>query len=237
MIHYLLFVKRTGGCYNVAAMAQTVLIISSHKDIRSILKKHLIAQKHDVHVVSSSTTVHKYLRRTVPDVVILDSPLEGISARIFVREIKKTAPDTPIIVLQDEKARKFSTGDESLLTKPLDMELFSATVLTKLSQKKTRETSFQVADLIIDIKKQAAHRSGEPLILTPQEFKLLAYLMQSAGKVVTRQKILSRIWLYSTEVETRVVDVYIGYLRKKIDGPGKQKLLYSIRGLGYMIKA
>ena len=72
--------------------------------------------------------------------------------------------------------------------------------------------------------------------LTPQEFKLLQYLMHNKGRILTREMILNRIWLYSSDVETRVVDVYMGYLRKKVDSGHTKKLLHSVRGFGYVIK-
>jgi len=79
-------------------------------------------------------------------------------------------------------------------------------------------------------------RNSKQIQLTPQEFKLLQYLMSNKGRILTREMILSRIWLYSSDVETRVVDVYMGYLRKKIDSDTDKKLLHSVRGFGYVIK-
>jgi DNA-binding response OmpR family regulator len=79
-------------------------------------------------------------------------------------------------------------------------------------------------------------RHGKSIQLTPLEFKLLQYFMSNQGKILTREMILSRIWMYSSDVKTRVVDVYMGYLRKKIDGGFPKKLLHSIRGYGYVIK-
>jgi DNA-binding response OmpR family regulator len=79
-------------------------------------------------------------------------------------------------------------------------------------------------------------RADKKIQLTPQEFKLLEYLMANKGRILTREMILKKIWLYSTDVETRVVDVYIGYLRKKIDGAFSRKLIHSVRGFGYVIK-
>lgn len=94
----------------------------------------------------------------------------------------------------------------------------------------------KVADLELDPEKFEVRRADQLTTLTPKEFRLLEYLMRNKGVILTRQMILNRIWLYSPDVESRVVDVYIGYLRKKIDSGFKKKLLYSIRGFGYTIR-
>ena len=79
-------------------------------------------------------------------------------------------------------------------------------------------------------------RGGKQIKLTPKEFRLLEYLMLNKGIVLSREMILNRIWSYSPDIETRVVDVYVGYLRKKIDGESSMKLIHSVRGFGYMLK-
>ena len=94
----------------------------------------------------------------------------------------------------------------------------------------------KIADLELHSKKFQVKRHGKLIQLTPQEFKLLQYLMSNKGKIITREIMLSRIWLYSTDIKTRVVDVYIGYLRKKVDTGFSKRLLHSVRGFGYMIK-
>ncbi|MDO8452460.1 MAG: winged helix-turn-helix domain-containing protein [bacterium] len=94
----------------------------------------------------------------------------------------------------------------------------------------------EVGDLLLDNKTLEVKRGDREIQLTPQEFKLLQYLMSNRGRILTRDMILNRVWLYSPDIESRVVDVYMGYLRKKIDSNAKNKLLRSVRGFGYMIK-
>ncbi len=91
-------------------------------------------------------------------------------------------------------------------------------------------------DLSIDLKTKKVERAGKIIQLTPKEFELLLYLMQNKEKVSSRRDILKKIWQYSPDIDSRVTDVYIGYLRKKIDTKGKKKLIHSVRGLGYSIK-
>jgi DNA-binding response OmpR family regulator len=94
----------------------------------------------------------------------------------------------------------------------------------------------KVRDLILDIKTKKVKRAEKIINLTPKEYELLLVLLNNSGKVLSRKDLLNKVWLYSTEIESRVVDVYIGYLRKKIDFKGKKKLIHSIRGFGYSIK-
>lgn len=90
--------------------------------------------------------------------------------------------------------------------------------------------------LTLDPKKRQAIRNGKKINLSPKEFKLLSYLIEHKNKIVDRQKLLKYIWQYAPDVETRVVDVYVGYLRRKIDEDFSKKLIYSVRGSGYIFK-
>ena len=103
-----------------------------------------------------------------------------------------------------------------------------------VSEKK--EAILQVADLQLNPQTREIHRAGKLIPLSSREYKLLQYLMQHKGTIITRDTILSHIWGYSQDIQTRVIDVYIGYLRKKIDEGVNKKLIHSIRGFGYMIK-
>jgi DNA-binding response OmpR family regulator len=109
-------------------------------------------------------------------------------------------------------------------------------IATPKPQQIQNTTIFVVADLTLNTKKMEVTRNGEYIQLTQQEFKLLHFLLMHQGQVISRKIILSKIWHYSEDIETRVIDVYIGYLRKKIDAPFNKKLIHSIRKCGYMIK-
>ena len=123
------------------------------------------------------------------------------------------------------------------MTKPFVADEFLARIKARLRRKDGgAESVLQVADLTLNSKTLEVTRSGKMIQLTPQEFKLLQYLMNNKGRILTREMILNRIWLYSSDIETRVVDVYMGYLRKKIDSDFEKKLLHSVRGFGYVIK-
>jgi two-component system OmpR family response regulator len=123
------------------------------------------------------------------------------------------------------------------MTKPFVADEFLARINARLRRQGGGESKLVIADLELDKKSLEVRRGGKLITLTPQELKLLQYLMNNKGRILTREMILNRIWLYSPDIETRVVDVYMGYLRKKIDAGHKKKLLHSVRGFGYMIKS
>lgn len=157
-------------------------------------------------------------------------------------EIKKNYPTLPVIILSaknavSDKVKSLKIGADDYVSKPFDLEELLARIQARLRTTGVdNEKILQVSDLVLNPKTLEVKRGKRLIQLTPQEFKLLQYLMLNTGIVLSREMILNRIWLYSPDVETRVVDVYMGYLRKKIDTGHGHKLLHSIRGFGYTIK-
>jgi DNA-binding response OmpR family regulator len=157
-------------------------------------------------------------------------------------EAKKMYPDVPIIIL----TAKDSTADvvrgledlgaDDYIAKPFETEELLARIKARLRKGGNNSSRLEIADLILDTKTLEVKRGDKKIELTPQEFKLLEYLMSNKGKVMTRDAILNRVWLYSPDIETRVVDVYVGYLRKKIDEGFDKPLIHSVRGFGYVVK-
>ena len=117
------------------------------------------------------------------------------------------------------------------------MDELLARVKARLSSSGSDNNVLKVADLELNNASKEVKRGGRLISLTPKEFELLHYLMSNTGRVLSREMILNKVWLYSPEIESRAVDVYIGYLRRKIDSGRKKKLIKSIRGFGYTVKA
>jgi len=106
----------------------------------------------------------------------------------------------------------------------------------ELTSPKKGETKITIADLVIDLDKFSVSRNGKEINLSPREFSLLKFLARNKGKVLSRDVILNRVWNYPIDVQSRAVDVYIGYLRNKIDQGFEKRLIHTVRGFGYMIK-
>lgn len=216
-----------------------ILIIEDDPTILECIRDFLLDKNYLVDVATDGAQALNILKRTPPDLVILDLGLPKLTGESVCIEAKKQYPDLPIIIVTaknhtTEVVHGFQLGADDYIAKPFELEELLARVKAKL--KNTEQEILQVSDLQLNTKSLDVARNGKSIVLSPHEFKLLQYLMMNKGTVLTREMILNRIWQYSYDIDSRVVDVYIGYLRKKIDAGHKKKLINSIRGFGYVIK-
>lgn len=222
-------------------MTPYILVIEDDKDFQAYLKDVLSENGYNVKVASKGIIGLNLINQLEPDLVILDLNLPDMGGEGVCIEIKKKHPDLQIIMLTgrntlSDKIEGLKMGADDYITKPFIAEEFLARVTARLRNKTKGQTKMVVDDLEVDSKKFQVKRSDKIINLTPQEFRLLEYLINNRDVVLTREMILNRIWIYSPDIESRVVDVYIGYLRKKIDSGFKKKLIHSIRGFGYTIR-
>ncbi|MEN9328159.1 MAG: hypothetical protein RI947_967 [Candidatus Parcubacteria bacterium] len=222
-------------------MLKSILVIEDDDGIQQFLKELLIEEGYSVQIAADGITALNVLKKATPDLVILDLGLPNISGETVCMEIRKTYPELPVIILTAKDSvtdivHGLNIGADDYMTKPFVGEELLARVQARLRDRGESTTVLKVSDLELNDKTLEVKRAGNIIKLTPQEFKLLQYLMHNKGRILTRDMILNRIWPSSFEIETRVVDVYMGYLRKKIDEGQTKKLLHSIRGFGYTIK-
>lgn len=223
-------------------MIPNILVVDDDKGIQEYLKEILVENGYSVRTASNGINALKSVNKSQPDLIVLDLNLPDMSGEGVCIEIRKKYPHLPIIMLTakddiKDKVKGLKTGADDYITKPFIADEFIARVNARLrSRVIEKESKLKVADLELDSKNFQVTRGGKIINLTPQEFRLLEYLMLNKGVVLTREMILGRIWLYSPDVESRVVDVYMGYLRKKIDKGYEKKLIHSVRGFGYTIK-
>ncbi len=222
-------------------MVQTVLIVEDDKGLQKYLKELLLDNGFSVKTATDGIQALEMLKKAQPDIIILDLGLPNMSGEAVCLEVRKKYPELPIVILTAKDAisdivQGLNIGADDYITKPFVADELLARIRARLRRTDTTEHILRIADLELNSKTLEVTRAGKPIQLTPQEFKLLQYLMSNKGRILTREMILNRIWLYSSDVETRVVDVYMGYLRKKIDNGNSKKLLHSVRGFGYVIK-
>ncbi|CAN5195650.1 response regulator transcription factor [soil metagenome] len=222
-------------------MTHTVLVVEDDKGLQKYLKELLLDNGYNVHVAGDGIAALEYLKKSEPDIVVLDLGLPNMSGEAVCTEIRKKYSELPVVILTAKDAvsdivEGLNLGADDYITKPFVADEFLARLNARLRKQGATDTILKIADLEINNKTLEVTRGGERIQLTPQEFKLLQYLMTNKGRILTREMILNRIWLYSSEVETRVVDVYMGYLRKKVDSGFTKKLLHSVRGFGYVIR-
>ncbi len=177
------------------------------------------------------------------DMILLDLMLPGLTGIEICRRVRKTS-NVPIIMLtaKDEvidKVAGLDSGADDYLTKPFAIEELLARMRVAFKHcedKMSKKVLLQVQDLEIDTEKRLVTVSGEVVELTKKEYELLLYLVQNKNIVLTREQILNEVWGYSYIGETNVVDVYVRYLRAKIDEAFQKKFIHTIRGVGYYVK-
>src|SRR3989338_5251496 len=222
-------------------MTSTILIVEDDSGLQKYLKELLLDNGFSAQSASDGIQALNSISKSEPDLVILDLGLPNMSGEAVCMEIRKKYPDLPVIILTAKDAvsdivQGLNLGADDYMTKPFVADELLARVKARLRSKGIQDTKLKVGDLELDNKTLEVKRKEKNIQLTPQEFKLLQYLMSNKGRILTREMILNRVWLYSPDIETRVVDVYMGYLRKKIDADLEKKLIHSVRGFGYMIK-
>lgn len=220
-------------------MTYKILIVEDDKNIRDYLVDALKEAGYSTKSTGDGAEAIKMVKDSKPDLVVLDLGLESIAGETVCEEVKKMHPELPVIILtakstSTEVVHGFDLGADDYISKPFEIDELLARVRTRLKQKGT--SVLEIDDLVLNTSTYEVKRKEKPIQLTAKEFKLLEYLIINKGAVLSRETILDHIWLYSPEIESRVVDVYIGYLRKKVDEGFDKKLIKSVRGFGYTIR-
>lgn len=222
-------------------MMNSILIVEDDRDLNQFVQEVITDNGFSVQVAYDGTSALDLIHRTQPALVVLDLNLPDINGESICQEIKKNYPEIYVIILTAkhttaEIVHGLNLGADDYITKPFAGDELIARIKARLRQTSTGDRKLKVGDLELDPRTLEVRRKDQLINLTQTEFQLLEYLMANPGRVLTRDMILNRVWSYSPDTESRVVDVYIGYLRKKIDRGFTQKLIHSIRGFGYTIK-
>ena len=222
-------------------MNKTILIIEDDKKLQEYLKELLAGHSFSVKFLDEGTHAMETIEKINPDLVILDLGLPLLKGESVCKEIKEEHPDLPVIILTGkdaitDKINAFELGADDYITKPFYSEELLVRIRARLRDKPQGRKAIEISDLKIDTESMEVTRNSEQINLTPQEYKLLETLAANKDKVQSREALLNKIWPNSFDIETRVVDVYISYLRKKIDKEFDKKLIHSVRGFGYVLK-
>jgi len=221
-------------------MKNKILLVEDNVDLQTPLKSFLLENNYLVEQAFTGAQALKKFEENLPDLVLLDLGLPDISGETICSRFKQYAPDLPIIILTakntpKDAAKGLGLGADDYIPKPFDLDELLARIQTRLRHPGAN-SKLTIADLSLNTKTYDVFRNGKKINLSPTEFNLLEYLMINQGKVLSREAILNRVWSFDSDVQTRVIDVYIGYLRKKIDGNSKEKLIQCVRGFGYTIR-
>ncbi len=219
-----------------------ILVAEDEKSLNRILTKQLTSAGYSVDSVFNGTDAYEYLKSAEYDGAVLDVMMPGADGFSVVRKIRAEGNGTPVLFLTardsiSDRVEGLDLGADDYLVKPFAFEELLARVRSVI-RKRTANTSSAVtiADLTVDTASRRVTRAGKEISLSSKEYELLTYLAVNKGIVLSREKIENHIWNYDYEGGTNVVDVYIRYLRKKIDDEYETKLIHTVRGAGYVLR-
>jgi heavy metal response regulator len=220
-----------------------ILIVEDETKVASFIKKGLEEEGYAVDVAADGEEGLTMALARVHDMIILDIRLPKMDGLRLLQLLRQDHLTTPVLLLTvratiEDKVLGLDAGADDYLTKPFAFQELVARVRALLRRRaEAGPTILQVGDLSLDPARRTVARGGEKIDLTPREFTLLDYFMRHPGRVLTRTMIAEHVWDYSFDTSTNVIDVYVNYLRKKIDAGREPKLLHTMRGVGYVLKA
>ncbi|MDA8392553.1 MAG: response regulator transcription factor [Actinomycetota bacterium] len=226
------------------AAGPRVLVVDDEEAISDLVKAALGYEGYEVAQAATGTQALTEAVRFRPDLVVLDVMLPDIDGFEVVRKLRQDASGVPVIFLTardttEDKVRGLTLGGDDYLTKPFSLEELLArarAVLRRTAGRGSTSHVLRFSDLELDEESHEVWRGGEPVELTATEFKLLRYLMLNARRVVSKAQILDHVWSYDFGGDANVVETYISYLRRKIDGGGRPPLIRTLRGAGYSLR-
>ncbi|WP_294821802.1 response regulator transcription factor [uncultured Flavobacterium sp.] len=220
-----------------------LLIVEDEPQLLSVIRKGLSERNHDVSAALDGTTALQMLESNTFDVVVLDVMLPDINGIEICRRLRAAGNFVPILMLtaldsSENIVSGLNSGADDYMAKPFkftELEARINALARRAGQSHKPSEIIVVDDLEMDMNSKKVTRAGDVIQLTAKEFLLLYYLAKNSGTILSREKILDNVWNINFDMNTNVVDVYINYLRKKIDKPYEHKLIHTIKGLGYVI--
>ncbi len=223
-------------------MPARILIVEDEEPLTLLLRYNLESEGYGVESVGRGDEAETRLRESVPDLIILDWMLPGLSGIELCRRLR-TRPETerlPVIMLtargeETERVRGLATGADDYVVKPFSVPELLARVRALLRRAKPEHvaTLLRAGDIELDRETHRVHRGGREIHLGPTEFRLLEFLMQSPGRVFSREQLLDGVWGQDVYIDERTVDVHVGRLRKAINRGRQSDPIRTVRGAGY----
>jgi len=219
-----------------------ILVVEDEKKIAALIKRGLKEEGYAADIAEDGIEGEFLAATNQYDAIILDIMLPKMDGVSLCKSLRAKKISTPIIMVTakdavSDKVEGLDSGADDYLTKPFAFEELLARVRSLLRKHENQlTTKLNVGPLELDLVSHKVARDGKEIALTTKEYALLEYLMRNAGSVITRTMISEHVWDINFDTDTNVIDVYINYLRKKIDDGFKKELIHTIRGRGYVIK-
>ena len=217
-----------------------VLVVEDDPDIARLVELALEQHGFEVRCAFDGPSGLTAAKEFAPAVLVLDIMLPRMDGVGVLKRLRESGNRVPVIMLTardttPDKVHSLDLGADDYLTKPFDIEELLAR-LRALLRRTEDEVVLRVADLTINYATREVHRGGREIELTAKEFELLMFMARNHRRVLSRNLLLSQVWDQGSNVTTNVVDVYVGYLRRKVDGPGESRLIKTVHGVGYALR-
>ena len=223
-------------------MKAHILIVDDDPRITDLLRRLLAYEGYSVSIAASGDAALMRTLERAPDLILLDIMLPGIDGLEVARRLRAAGDNVPILMLTardsvKDRVKGLETGADDYLVKPFANEELLARVKAMLRRNQTeRHEVLRYADVELDTGTRVAHRREREIELSPTEYELLALFLRRPRQVLTRDIILDRVWGMDFESSSNVMEVYIGYLRSKLEAHGEPRLIHTVRGVGYVCK-
>jgi len=219
-----------------------VLVVEDERRLAQLIRRVLEEEGHTVDTAHDGDEGLTMALDASHDVIVLDVLLPGMDGFALCRELRQQKVDTPVLLLTaldgvDDRVRGLDAGADDYLSKPFAFQELLARIraLGRRRVQAREPSELRVDDLVLDLRRRRAQRAERMIDLSPKEFSLLEYLMRNDGRVVTRTQILDHLWGYDYDSESNLVDVYVAYLRRKVDKGHRRSLIRTVRGVGYAL--
>lgn len=221
-----------------------ILVVEDEKNLNNIIVKKLKLEHYGVDSCFDGQEGLDFILATEYDVIILDIMLPKLNGFEVLKKIRSKKITTPVLLLTakdsvEDRVQGLDLGADDYLIKPFAFDELLARIRVLLRRNSNSDTAnniFSIGNLTVDIESRSVKRDDKSIKLSTREFTILEYMIRNKGKVLSRDNIEQHIWNYDYEGGTNVIDVYIRYLRKKIDDGYEPKLIHTIRGIGYVLK-
>ncbi|MBH0118864.1 response regulator transcription factor [Rhodococcus sp. CX] len=221
----------------------TVLVVDDDEDVLASLRRGLRLSGFAVLTATDGRDALAVVEQQRPDAMVLDMNMPVLDGTGVVTALREAGDDIPICVLSarsavDDRIAGLEAGADDYLTKPFVLAELVARIKAMLRRGRggAPSATVRVGDLELDPAGRRVHLAGVPVELTKREFELLEVLARNAGIVLTRERLLSLVWGYDFDSDTNVVDVFVGYLRRKLEAGGAPRLVHTVRGVGFVMR-
>jgi len=221
----------------------TILIAEDDRRVRDSLERALQLEGYEVVTANDGARALELHAESPADMLILDVSMPNVDGLTVCRRVRRSGDDTPVLMLTarhevPDRVAGLDAGADDYLVKPFALEELLARIRARLRNSADDDAdNLVVEDLVLEPAGRRVTRDGRPLDLSRTEFELLEVLMLNAGVVLSREVLYDRVWDGELEYDSKTLDVYVGYLRKKIEEGGRSRLLHTVRGVGYVVRS